>query len=43
LIATVAVTAGLVVAAFGVASNDGTPTPVVWRDHVVETTTTTAP
>lgn len=43
VIATVALTAGLAVAAFAVASEDGPPAPVVWRDHVVETTTTTAP
>jgi hypothetical protein len=37
LIATIGLTAGLVVAAFAAASDEGTPAPVVWRDHVVET------
>jgi hypothetical protein len=43
LIATVGLTAGLVAAAFAVASDDSAPAPVVWRDHVVETNTTPTP
>ncbi len=41
-IAALAVTAGVAVA-LGNGSGDDTPAPVVWRDHVVEPATTTAP
>ena len=41
VIAAFTVMAGLIGAAFISASNDGHPAPIVWRDHVIETTTTT--
>jgi hypothetical protein len=40
-IATVAVAAGLAGAAAEAGSGHGTPAPVVWRDHVVDPTTST--
>lgn len=41
-IAALAVTAGVAVA-LGAGPGDETPAPVVWRDYVVEPTTTTVP
>jgi hypothetical protein len=42
-IATIGLTAGLVVAAIALTSGESAPAPVVWRDHVVETTIPSAP
>ena len=42
-IAAMALAAGLVGVAVESASGDGFPAPVVWRDHVLETTTTNTP
>jgi hypothetical protein len=42
IIAALAIAAGLIGAGVFSASDGGTPAPVVWRDHVVESTPTTA-
>jgi hypothetical protein len=41
LIATFTVIAGLVGVAVYSASDDSVPAPIVWRDHVIDSTTTT--
>ena len=44
LLAAFAVIAGLIGAAVvSSASNEGNPAPIVWRDHVLDPTTTTLP
>jgi hypothetical protein len=40
LIAAFAVIAGLIGVAVFSASDDGVPAPIVWRDHVLDPTTT---
>ncbi|MCA1847344.1 MAG: hypothetical protein LC792_29995 [Actinobacteria bacterium] len=40
VIAAFAVMAGLIGAAVMSASNEGNPAPIVWRDHVLDPTTT---
>ena len=42
-IVAVVLAAGLLSVAVEAGSDDGTPAPVVWRDHVLDPTTTSTP